>query len=62
MSVYTIDGRRVATLVDENLSAGEHQTTWHGRDTHDRPVASGTYFYRLNVGGKPQVKRMVLLK
>jgi hypothetical protein len=62
LSVYTIDGRRVATLVNEVMPAGEHHVTWDGRDDGGRPVASGAYFYRLNAGNDLQVKRMVLVK
>lgn len=60
--VYTIDGRRVATLVNEVLPAGEHHVSWNGQDENGRPVASGAYFYRLSAGDELQVKRMVLVK
>ncbi|HOX25493.1 MAG TPA: S8 family serine peptidase [Candidatus Krumholzibacteria bacterium] len=62
LAVFAIDGRRVATLLRENLSAGEHQATWDGRDASGRQVASGAYFYRLTANGRDQVKRMVLVK
>jgi subtilisin family serine protease len=62
LTVYTIDGRRVLTLVNEVMPAGQQQVTWDGRDEKGRPVASGAYFYRLSVGEDLQVKRMVLVK
>ncbi len=62
LAVYTIDGRRVATLVSEVLSAGQHRVSWDGHDQSGRPVASGAYFYRLNSGDSRLVKRMVLVK
>jgi len=62
LAVFTVDGRRVATLLRDNLPAGAHQATWDGRDTSGRPVASGAYFYRLTADGRDQVKRMVLVK
>ncbi len=62
LGVFGIDGRRVATLMNESLPSGEHQATWRGLDDGGRAVASGAYFYRLQVEGKLQVKRMVLLK
>ena len=62
LAVYTVDGRRVATLVAGELAAGEHQVTWDGRDTGGRRVASGAYFYRLRAGDEVQVRRMVMVK
>ncbi len=62
LAVYSIDGRRVATLVNETRAAGEHQVTWNGRDGKGRPLASGAYFYRLIAGDDLQVRRMVLVK
>jgi len=60
--VYTIDGRRIATLINEVMPAGEHHVSWDGRDEGGRPVASGAYFYRLKAGENLLVKRMVLVK
>lgn len=62
LSVYALDGRRVATLLQDSTSAGEHFVTWAGTDQSGRAVASGAYFYRLVVDGQQQVKRMVLVK
>jgi subtilisin family serine protease len=62
LAVYTLDGRRVAVLVDGTLPAGPHTATWTGRDDGGRQVASGTYFYRLTTGEETLTRRMVLLK
>ncbi len=63
LDVYTIDGRHVRTLVDRDLGAGPHTTTWDGADHVGRAVASGTYFYRLTTaGGFSEAGRMVLVK
>jgi hypothetical protein len=62
LAVYGLDGRRVATLVSERMSAGEHAVTWQGRDATGRRVASGAYFYRLVTDSQVQVKRMVMVK
>ena len=62
LGIYAVDGRRVATLVDANLAAGNHQATWNGRDAFGKRVASGTYFYRLVADDVVKVQRMVLIK
>jgi hypothetical protein len=62
LEVYDIMGRRVVTLVDEDLEAGEKQVQWDGRDRYGDEVASGIYLYRLQVNDFAQTKKMVLLK
>lgn len=62
LRIYDLTGRRVATLVDEVLPAGEHQVRWNGRDSAGRAVASGTYFYRLRTARDHSTRSMVLLK
>jgi hypothetical protein len=57
MSVYDIKGRLVERLVAGVLSAGSHTVEWQARG-----VASGIYFYRLQVGDFSQTKKMILLK
>jgi hypothetical protein len=62
LAVYDLSGRLVRTLVAaELLDAGRQTAPWNGRDDDDRTVASGVYFYRLEVGGEVLTKRMVLL-
>ncbi|MCP4291201.1 MAG: T9SS type A sorting domain-containing protein [bacterium] len=60
--VYGIDGRKVATLVDENRIAGEHEVIWEGQDNQGQTVASGTYFYRIEAGNNSKVRKMTLMK
>jgi hypothetical protein len=62
LSVYSLDGRKVATLVNELREPGLHEVLWTGRDDNGRTVASGTYFYRLNAGPYSDVKKMTLMK
>jgi flagellar hook assembly protein FlgD len=63
LAVYGLSGRLVRTLVaGELFVAGGQTTPWNGRDDDGRAVASGVYFYRLEVGGEVLTRRMVLLK
>jgi hypothetical protein len=62
LSIYSLDGRRIATLVDEPRTAGEHEVIWDGRDDAGRAVSSGSYLYRLEAGPMSQVKKMTLMK
>jgi mannose/cellobiose epimerase-like protein (N-acyl-D-glucosamine 2-epimerase family) len=47
LEVYNVLGARVAILLDEELSAGEHSVAWDGRASEGRMVASGMYICRL---------------
>jgi hypothetical protein len=62
LTIYSLDGRRVRTLIDGERAAGQHAVTWEGRDDAGRTVATGTYFYSLRAGEHRQVRKMTLLK
>ena len=57
LKVYDMLGREVATLVNEEKMPGVYQVNFDGSS-----LASGTYLYRLQVGGDTQVKKMILMK
>ena len=57
LKVYDMQGREVAELVNEKLSAGVYEYEWNGVG-----LPSGVYFYRLQVGEFIETRRMVLVK
>jgi len=58
LKIYDLQGREVATLVDEERHAGVyHQVLFDASR-----LASGLYFSRLQSGGLQSVKKIVLLK
>jgi hypothetical protein len=62
LTVFDVAGKRIKTLVDDDLEAGDHQYTWRGTDDRGRPVAAGVYLYRLDSGTTREVKRMTLVR
>lgn len=62
LAVFDVRGRRVKTLVSEVLPQGEHARLWDGSDHSGRQVASGVYFYRLQVAEEVQIKKMVVVR
>jgi hypothetical protein len=62
LSVYNVQGQRIATLTSGSLSAGRHEVTWQGRDDAGRAVPNGVYLYRLNAGGESLSRRLVLVR
>ena len=57
LKVYDLLGREIATLVDENRSAGNYAADWNASG-----FASGVYFCRLTAGGFSSTKKMILMK
>lgn len=61
LSIYSLDGRLVRTLVAEERAAGRHSVAWDGSNEAGRKVSSGAYFYRLRAPGCEESRRMILL-
>lgn len=62
LAVYGLDGARIRTLVNGRREAGSHEVVWDGCDEAGRPVATGTYFARIQAGDFRQIRKMVLVK
>ncbi|MBU2503337.1 right-handed parallel beta-helix repeat-containing protein [bacterium] len=61
--VFDVKGRLVRTLLDrQTFPQGRHEVRWDGRDQAGGQAASGTYFFRLEGGGRGRTTRGVLLK
>ncbi|UCC44874.1 MAG: T9SS type A sorting domain-containing protein, partial [Candidatus Zixiibacteriota bacterium] len=57
LEIFNVLGRRVATLADWVVEAGDHTVGWNGSNS-----ASGVYLYRLTAGDYSESKKMLLLK
>jgi hypothetical protein len=55
--VFDVLGRHVATLFDGQQDAGRYPVSFNASD-----LASGIYFYRLQVNGFSDMKKMVVIK
>ena len=62
LALYSVDGRRVRTLVNEHREAGVYRAAWDGRDQGRNPVAPGVFYAHLKVAGKQFTKTLVYLK
>ncbi|RKX30726.1 MAG: hypothetical protein DRP71_14605 [Verrucomicrobia bacterium] len=62
LAVFGIDGRKVATLLNEARGPGLHEVIWNGQDDTGRQAASGMYFYRIDAGPYSEVHKMTLMK
>ena len=57
LSIYSITGQKVATLVNGNVPAGRHSVTFDGVN-----LASGIYFYRFESEALNKTGKLMLMK
>ena len=57
LEIFDIQGRRVATLVDDMHNSGFYTVTFEASD-----LASGLYLYRIRAGDFSRTKKMILVK
>lgn len=57
LEIYDILGRKVATLLDENVESGQHSVVWSAES-----APSGMYFYKLNHAGGSILRKMAIIK
>jgi hypothetical protein len=61
LKVYDVLGNEIATLVNEELPAGEYEVEFSPETSIKHP-ASGFFFYRLTAGSYSATKKMIYLK
>ena len=59
LKVYDITGKEVASLVNQQVSAGNYTVNFNA-DTYR--LSSGIYFYKLSAGNEVTVKKLTLIK
>ena len=57
LSVYNASGQKIVCLVNGIVQEGKHSVSWNAKG-----FPSGLYFYRLNINGFNESKKMLLLK
>ena len=62
LNIYDINGRIVTELLKRSLPGGNYSVRWDGRTNNSVSAPSGTYFYRLLVGGEQKTGRMLLVR
>jgi hypothetical protein len=63
INIYNLKGQLVKNLLEDNLKQGVHKVVWQGRDSNDKQVASGVYFYKISSENNQSVtKKIILMK
>lgn len=57
LEVFDMLGQRVATLVDQTMSAGQHSVNFDASN-----LSSGIYIYRIQAGNSIQTRKLTLIK
>lgn len=62
LAIYTLRGRRVATLLDAHREAGVYHLSWNGVDAAGAAVASGIYVLQMRAGNFRMTRKLILLR
>jgi hypothetical protein len=62
LSIYSVEGRLIAALINREVAAGSHNARWEAKDLYGNPVAPGLYFLRFQAGESTETRRLILLK
>ena len=57
LTVYDVNGRQIAVLINEFRDAGSHEVSFEGSN-----LPGGVYFYRLQAGSFTQTRKMMLIR
>lgn len=62
LEIYDVLGRRVKTLLNDRIPAGNYRIRWNGRNRWGQAVSSGVYFYRLQSGEQVLTRKLLLIR
>lgn len=62
VEIFNIKGQKVKSLLKENQEAGQHKIIWKGDNNEGKRVSSGTYLYKVKIGDKEILNKMMLIK
>jgi hypothetical protein len=62
ISVYSLSGEKVKSLLDRTMNAGLHAISWDGTNQQNQVVSSGVYYYVLYAGTLRDQKKMLFTK
>ncbi len=63
IEIFNTKGQKIKTLINEDITAGDHTIVWNGKDDNGNSVSSGVYLYKMRSDGRyTSTKKMILLK
>jgi hypothetical protein len=58
--VYDVAGRRVKTLMNEDMPGGHHSAGWNRTDDAGRQLPAGVYFVRMSAQGFDKITKLIV--
>ena len=62
ISVYSLLGRKVATLVNKYLKPGYHRIEWRGTNSFGDKLPAGVYFYCMTAGEFTFIRKLFIIE
>ena len=62
VAIYDITGKLVKTLVDQNLSEGDHKVTWNSQDQYGGFIQQGVYIIKLITANSVEQKTIIKMR
>ena len=62
ITIYDMMGREIKVLQSGIQTPGHSKVQWNATNNKEQPVSAGVYLYQINIDGKMDTKKMVLLK
>jgi hypothetical protein len=62
LRIFNLRGQLIRTIFHDMLDAGNYRFVWDGRDSQNRKVSSGLYFYQLRCPGINLRRKMMLIE
>lgn len=62
LEIFDNSGKLVKTVINGQISSGDHSAVWEGTNNNGKTVASGTYYYVLKSNGLVTAKKALLIK
>jgi hypothetical protein len=62
VSIFSLEGSRIASLTTDRRGPGIHEVSWDGRDEQGRTVPSGAYFCKLEIENWSVTKRLIFIR
>ncbi len=61
LSVYSVSGQKIKTLVNEYVDAGVHTCAWNGGNEYNEKVNSGIYFLKMRAGNTQLSREIIII-
>ncbi len=62
VTIYSLRGEKVATLMNKSINAGTYDVTWNGKNSKGSMVPTGMYLYNIESDKRSLQGKMLLLK